>query len=127
MRRKRLLLAAVLLMTALCLCGCKQNPTQEALFSKLIGHFSGYGFRCSLEPLEADRPAPIYNASVWQRLLLDGEEVLVYFDESNRADYLCGFVDPAEWGCVTRYGLRFVLVYSGQNAAVLQALDAIQN
>lgn len=125
MKRKRWLLSLLLALTALCLCSCKENPTGEELFGKLTAHFADRGFTCVLEPMAEDRPAPIYNASVWHSLKLDGEEVLVYFDESNRADYLSGFVDESRWGCVTRFGLRFVLVYSGQNAAVLEALDAI--
>ena len=89
--KKKCLLALVLLATALCLCSCKENPTGEELFGKLVGHFASSGFTCVLEPVEAGRAVPIYNASVWYSLKLDGEEVLVYFDESNRADYLSTF------------------------------------
>lgn len=125
--KKKCLLALVLLLTALCLCACKENPTGEELFGKLISHFASRGFSCALEPAEAERDVPIYNASVWYSLKLDGEEVLVYFDESNRADYLSTFVDEERYGRVARFGLRFVLVYPGQNAAVLEALDAMEN
>ena len=124
--KKKWLLTLLMALMLLCLCSCKENPTGEELFGKLIAHFADRGFTCQLEPLEAERPAPIYNASVWYSLKLnDAEEVLVYFDESNRADYLSGFVDESKWGRVAQFGLRFVLVYSGEDAAVLEALNAL--
>ena len=117
----------VLVILMLLLCACHENPSQEQLYSKLFAHFENHGFTCQLVPLEPDREVPIYKASAWQSLLLNGEEVLVYFDDSNRADDMSDFVDEAEYGSVWRYGLRFVLVYSGEDAAVLKALDAIEN
>ena len=63
-----------------------------------------------------------------QQALLDGlEEVLVYFDESNRADYLSGRVDAERYGLATRFGLRFVLVYGGEDEGVREALENIPN
>lgn len=60
--------------------------------------------------------------------MLDGrEEVLVYFDESNRADYLSGRVDTERYGLATRFGLRFVLVYGGADEGVREALETIPN
>jgi len=117
-----------LLLSVLCLlCSCRQNPTEEQLFARLLDHFQSRGFTCTLQKMEdQQRDVPIYKASVWQSLLLDGtEEVLVYFDESNRADYLSAGIDSEAYGLVTRFGLRFVLVYSGQDEAVLSALKEI--
>lgn len=125
--RKKCLLALLLLLTALCLCACKENPTGEELFAKLIDHFASRGFTCSLEPAQDGHDVPIYNASVWYSLKLNGEEVLVYFDESNRADYLSAPIDREKYGYVTRFGLRFVLVYAGEDQTVLDALNAIEN
>lgn len=119
-----ILLLAVLLTT---LCACRQNPTQEQLFGKMFAHFESHGFTCTLQPVAPKRQVPIYKASAWQSLMLGSEEVLVYFDDSNRADYLSTFVDEAAFGPAWRFGLRFVLVYNGSNASVLEALNAIEN
>lgn len=126
---KRAALLALCLLTALMLCACKQNPSPEKLYAKLLGHFQAQGYDCTLEPLaDENRAVPIYKASAWKRLLLDGaEEVLVYFDESNRADYLSSLIDGETYRHVTRFGLRFVLVYEGEDAGVLAALAAIEN
>ena len=69
---------------------------------------------------------PIYNASVWYTLFLSGEEVLVYFDESNRADYLSAQIDEEDWGTVARFGLRFILVYEGENPEILSVLQEMK-
>lgn len=60
--------------------------------------------------------------------MLDGrEEVLVYFDESNRADYLSGRVDTERMGWQPALALRFVLVYGGADEGVREALETIPN
>lgn len=117
------LLAAVLGM----LCSCKVNPSEEQLFEKLLSYFHQQGHAVSVQKLEEGmRAVPIYNSSVWYSMMVDGgEEVLVYFDESNRADYLAEGIDHSHYSCVTRFGLRFVLVYSGENAKLLQTLKDI--
>lgn len=109
------------------MCACHANPPQEQLYSKLLAHFESFGLEGELQPMEPDRTAPIYKPSAWQKLMLNGEEVLVYFDDSNRADYLTTFVDEAVFGPAWRFGLRFVLVYNGDDAEVLEALNAIEN
>ena len=124
--KKRLCLLGMLLMLLLCLCACKQNPAEEQLFSKLIAHFEQRGYTCTLSRLnDPDRDVPIYKPEVWHRLMVDEEEVLVYFDESNRADYLSEPIDESRYGHVSRFGLRFVLVYPGEDAGVLEALRAM--
>lgn len=120
---KKKLVFAVLLLALLLLCGCKQNPTEEQLFSKLISHFETRGYACTLSRLEEERDVPIYKASVWHRLMVGDEEVLVYFDESNRADYLMASVDESIYGHTARFGLRFVVVYPGNDEAIIQALN----
>ncbi|MDD5898149.1 MAG: hypothetical protein PUE14_06655 [Clostridia bacterium] len=106
---------------------CHENPSQQQLYSRMFAHFESYGLACELQTMEPEREAPIYKSSAWWRLMLNGEEVLVYFDDSNRADYLCTFVDEEAFGTAWRFGLRFVLVYAGEDPAVLQALNAIEN
>lgn len=131
-RGKRAALGALCLAMALLLCGCKQNPPPEKLYAKLLAHFEDRGYACELMPVaDAERDVPIYNASAWSSLWLTGEgaereEVLVYFDESNRADYLSEGIGE-ESGFVTRFGLRFVLAYQGSDEGVLKALGEIVN
>lgn len=126
-RFKRIVLVLAMMALLPLLCACHENPPQDQLYSKLFAHFESFGFTCKLQQMEPDRDVPIYKPDVWQKLLLDGEEVLVYFDDSNRADYLSGFVDETVYGHAARFGLRFVLVYSGDDARVLEALNAIEN
>lgn len=124
--RRRLM--ALLLLLLLILCSCKQNPTQEQLYAKMFSYFEQRGYQCSLSPAPEDLDAPIYKPQVWQCLNLnDQETVLVYFDESNRADYLGEWIDPETYGYVTRFGLRFILVYQGEDEGVLNALKEIPN
>lgn len=125
---KRRRLAALLLLVLLTLCSCKQNPSQEQLYAKLFTYFEQRGYQCSLSPAPEDLDAPIYKPQVWQCLTLnDQETVLVYFDESNRADYLSEGIDPETYGYATRFGLRFVLVYQGEDEGVLNVLEGIEN
>lgn len=120
---------ALLLLLCLGLSGCKQNPSEQALFAKLIACFQEHGFECSLGRLgdsDPEREVPIYNVSVWHSLDVSGEEVLVYFDESNRADYLSAQIDEEDWGTVARFGLRFILVYEGENPEILSVLQEMK-
>ena len=115
----------ILLLCALLLTGCRQNPSQEELFSGLYSHFSEYGFtHFAVETLaEGDCEVPIYNAGVWQRMKVDEEEVLVYFDESNRADYLLQMSNVSGFTCAGRFGLRFIVLYSGSNEKLISAVE----
>lgn len=129
-RGKRRTLGVICLAALVLLCGgCKQNPSQERLYSKLLAHFEERGYACELAPLaDAERDVPIDSASAWTSLWLDNEhEILVYFDESNRADYLSGRIDQDQYGLVTRFGLRFVLIYQGDDENVVKALEKIPN
>ena len=120
---------ALLFLLCLGLSGCKQNPSEQALFAKLFTRFQDHGFECSLarlEDIDPEREVPIYHASVWYSLGLNGEEVLVYFDESNRADYLSAQIDEEDWGTVARFGLRFILVYGGDSPEILSVLQEMK-
>jgi len=120
--KKRLVLGLLLCVGLFVLCACRQNPSEEQLFSKLINHFEQRGYTCTL--LDAPKcDVPLYKPEVWRELKVGGEEVLVYFDESNRADYLSEPIDESVYGHVSRYGLRFVVVYQGQDEGVIKALD----
>ncbi len=115
------------MLVLLAVSACHENPSQEQLYSKLFAHFESFGLACELQPIEEEQPVPIYKAAAWQKLMLNGEEVLVYFDDSNRADYMSTFVDEETFGPAWRFGLRFVLVYGGNDPDVLDALNAIEN
>lgn len=122
--KKRLWLIGMLGVLMLFLCACRQNPTEEQLFSKLIAHFEDRGYSCTLSLLDdPQRDVPIYKPEAWHKLMVSGEEVLVYFDESNRADYLSDPIDESVYGHVSRFGLRFVVVYEGHDEGIIKALD----
>ena len=126
--KKRAFLFLMLMISVLLLCACRQNPSEKKLFSKLIAHFEQRGYSCELERLEDTEPqrdVPIYKASAWHKLMLSGEEVLVYFDESNRADYLSAPIDESVYGHKARFGLRFVLIYPGEDEGILEALETM--
>lgn len=117
---------AVLLVCLLgLLCSCKQNPSEEQLYARMTEYFAGHGYTCSFASLEEGTDVPIYQSSAWKKLMLDQEEVLVYFDESNRADYLSSGITEEGYSFVGQFGLRFVLVYEGTDSAVLEALNAM--
>ena len=125
-RKSRKIALIVMLVCVLALlCGCKQNPSEERLYSRMTEHFAKYGYPCSFSALEDGRDVPIYQSSAWKKMLLGQEEVLVYFDESNRADYLSSGIDAEKHGFVGQFGLRFVLVYNGADSGVLEALNAM--
>jgi len=124
-KTRKIALAALLLCVMALLCGCRQNPSEEKLYARMTEHFAKHGYTCSFAAAEADRDVPIYKASSWKKLMLSDEEVLVYFDESNRADYLVSGIDPAGYSFVGPFGLRFVLVYQGADSGVLEALNAM--
>lgn len=124
---KRQVVAALLLLCLL-LCSCAKNPTQEQLYAKLIGRFAQAGCPVTLAAVPEGHAVGIADASCWIQLCFADEAetpVMVYFDESNRADYLKTFVDPEAFGLVTRFGQRFVLTYSGSNDAVTALLKAM--
>ncbi len=124
MKRGKKAAWAVVLLTALALLGgCKQNPPQERLYAKLVKHFEERGFACALLDEPPSEAMPIGGPSDWKALEVGTERVFVYFDESNRADYLSEQVDRRQYEAVAHFGLRFVLYYPGTDEEVLEALE----
>ena len=120
---RKFMLAALLLGMIFSFSGCKQNPSEQQLYARMTEYFETLGYTCSFSAAEENTEVPIYLSSSWKTLKLDDEEVLVYFDESNRADYLASGIDAETYSFVGRFGLRFVLVYRGANPSVLRALQ----
>ena len=125
MKQKRLTGLALIALTLGLLCGCQKTVTDEERFHKLIDVFTEAGYPCALQDLPDDTPVGIYNASVWKALNVNGQTVLVYFDESNRADYLFSMIDQETYGYATYWGQRFVLNYSGTDEALLTFLKTL--
>ena len=122
-RQSKQWLLAVLMVCCLLLCACAKNPTQDQLYSKLLSRLTDAGYAPVLAPVPDGQPVGIADASHWQQLTMGNETVLVYFDESNRADYLKTFVDVEQFGLVTRFGQRFVLTYAGGDEALISLLQ----
>ena len=125
LKQKRFLAAALMALTIGLLCGCQKIVDESKRFQKLIAVFTDAGYACTLQDVPAETPVGIYNASVWKALEVDGETVMVYFDESNRADYLSAMIDAADFGYATYWGQRFVLTYNGTDEELLQFLKAL--
>ena len=123
--KNRKSLMSLLLALCLLLCACGQNPPAEKLYAKLLGRIADAGYSTTPEPVPEGMPVGFANASHWQRLQLGSETVLVYFDESNRADYLKSFVDPELFSTVTRFGQRFVLAYNGTDETIIRLLKEL--
>lgn len=122
-RRSKQWLLAMMLVFCLLLCSCAQNPSQEKLYAKLLSCFTDAGYTVSLSSVPDDQPVGIADASRWQQLTVGEETLLVYFDESNRADYLKTFIHAEQFGLVTRFGQRFVLTYAGSDKALIELLQ----
>ena len=129
MNRKRGLIWIVLGVFLISLSACApQEPKNH--FQQLFDFMQAEGRAYTWEAL-ADKgektPVPIYNETVWHRLTLGEEELLVYFDASNRAKQLaeqfCG--DPA-YGCVIHVGLWYIICYQGEDEEILQMMDRLQ-
>lgn len=123
---KKSLLTVLLAALCLLLCACAAQRSEEELYSKLLARFNEAGYMPVVSALNDDSQVPFAGAAYWRQIDLGEEKVLVYFDESNRADYLKSFADAERFGTVVRFGQRFVLAYQGNDAvltAFLQALD----
>lgn len=120
---KYLKLFALLLVLPVLMTACGRSDTETSRCGKLLICLKEKGFECQILPLEEARDVPIYKASAWQRLMLNEEEVLLYFDESNRADFHVANLRSRGYSHVARFGLRFVLLYEGENEAVIRALE----
>lgn len=112
---KKALLLLILTIAAAILGACSAKNDETRVYGKLLAVFEEAGYPAALEGVEADAAVPIYNASVWKRLKAGEESALVYFDESNRADYLLTMIDQTPYTVCTHYGQRFILLYQGTN------------
>lgn len=125
MNINRKLTALLLLALILLLCGCKQNPSQESLDAKLLSYLTDKGYACQWLPAAVIDDPAIYDASAWRVLQVGADTVYVYYDESNRADYLSGQIDADAYGYATHFGLRYVLNYRGDDPGLLLTLQTI--
>ena len=88
--------------------------------------FENGGFSVSLSEVSDGTPVAIGENSRWKALNTEsGDEVLVYFDDSNRAEYLAGMVEPGPYGQIFWYGQRYILTYAGSGQALLEFLHSL--
>ena len=116
-QRKIAPIIALLLMFTLTF--CTNNHIETDPYEPILNRFNTFHTICN--PMPETYDAPIYNPSAWCVLQVDGEEVWVYFDESNRADYLSQSIADA-YDHVVTIGMRYILVYNGENPAIIKAL-----
>ena len=121
------LLLSLALLAALTSC---QKREEQAYFQPLTDFLTSRGYEHTLEPLAdqaGSKNVPIYDESVWYSLQIGTEDVLVYFDSSNRAKHLADqFCRDDESRKVIYVGLRFILCYSGVDERILQLMDEWQ-
>lgn len=122
---KRVFLLLSLLFCLVALTGCFRATALRDPYAQIVEVFSGAGYAATLEDAREDVPVGIYNASVWKALRLGDETVMVYFDESNRAEYLANLIDESPFDVVTSYGQRYVLTYSGSDEALISFLEEL--
>lgn len=121
-------LLLLLLCSLFLLTGCHSTPELSVLLKPLLTKAEEAGYSCSLLPLAQTgdmTEVAIYDSSVWYQLLLNQEEVLVYFDSSNRASYLIEqFCNGKNLGYFGAVGLRFIVNYRGTDPDVLAFLQS---
>jgi len=109
-----------------------QKRDEQAYFKPLTDFLASCGYAYSLESLKdqvGSRDVPIYNETVWYSLRIgaDEEEVLVYFDSSNRAKQLADqFCRGDESRKVVHVGMRFILCYQGTDEGIVRLMDEWQ-
>lgn len=126
--RRRGWLAAVLAGMLLALSGC-QEASQLDKLSALEKWITGQGYECIYDPsLRAAEgtPVPIGDASLWIPFQVQGEELLVYFDTSNRAKQLARqFAAHEAYGTSAAFGLRFIVNYRGTDPNIFALLESM--
>ena len=120
----------LLALIAVVLFSCSSCQKQEEVenFQPLLDFLQSHGYSGRLEPLmkgESPIPVPIYDETVWKKLWVGQEELLlVYFDSSNRAKHLAEqFCSDPQNGKVIYVGLRFILCYPGEDEGIWQLMD----
>lgn len=126
---KRMLAAGLLLCLLVSLSACQKQTLTEQ-FQNLSQALNDRGYPHTVSAVSTmgrHFDVPIYDDSVWYEVLLeDGESLLVYFDTSNRAKQLAQqFCDDPSYGKSVAYGLRYIILYQGEDAAILQMLDEL--
>jgi len=125
-------LMAVFLFVLLISISSGHKRDDQAYFQPLTDFLSSRGYTYKLEPLAdqaGSKDVPIYNETVWYSLCIgtDEEELLVYFDSSNRAKHLADqFCRGDETRKVVYVGLRFILCYSGTDEGIIRLMDEWQ-
>ena len=127
--RKALALAALCALLGT-LGACAAKSTAHYL-DELAQVIKAHGYACTWEPLAdtgREDAVPIFEQSSWYLFHVGQEEVLVYFDSSNRAKQLAQqFISKDEYPHVATYGLRYILVYNGQEEGVLNLLAELDS
>lgn len=125
---KRMLAAGLLLCLFVSLSACQKQTLSEQ-FQTLSQALNDRGYShtvIAVPTLGQHFDVPIYDDSVWYMVTIDDEYLLVYFDSSNRAKQLAQqFCDDPSYGKSVAYGLRYILLYQGEDAAILQMLDEL--
>ena len=94
--------------------------------SSVAASFENGGFSVSLSEVSDGTTVAIGENCRWKALNTEsGDEVLVYFDDSNRAEYLAGMVEPGPYGQIFWYGQRYILTYAGSSQALLEFLHSL--
>ena len=126
MKRFRFLGFAVLLLLCLILLtGCHATALKEP-YRQIMQAFEAGGFPVSLAEVSAETPVAIGETARWKALRTEeGEEVLVYFDDSNRAEFLAGMIEPGAYGSIFWYGQRYILTYAGSSEPLLDFLKTL--
>lgn len=108
---------------------CTAQPLENK-FQAFVNWLGDHGYSSTYTPLadsgnEVD--VPIFNETVWYLFALEGgEELLVYFDTSNRAKQLAEqFCSNPSYGKTAAFGLRFIVNYRGNDEGVLSLLEEI--
>lgn len=108
------------------LSGC-QEASQLDKLSALAEWITEQGYTCRYDPsLRAAEgtSVPIGDPSLWIPFQVEGEELLVYFDTSNRAKQLARqFASDEIYGTSAAFGLRFIVNYRGADPVVLALLE----
>ncbi len=129
-KMKAALLGIGLVLLSFVLPSC-QAREEVSYFQPLLDSLAERGDPYTLTPLaqtDPDAKVPIYDATVWQCLAINGENLWVYFDSSNRAKQLAEqFCSGQGTGKVVYVGMRFIVCYPGAEEEIATLMDEWQN
>ena len=123
------LLAAALLIIVL---GYSQEDTQNVKIQSLANWIRERGFHCTLLPLtdarmDVDIKFPVIDDNAWYLMQVNGEDLFVYFDTSNRAKQLAEqFFYNSDFERTVAFRMRFIISYNGANGKIHGLLDELQ-